>query len=127
MWANPKLIDRFLREEDDLTDEQIEIIESWRDNFIKDTFIVMRYNKTNAEFMHRDKVYAVVGINNPVEKTLGRECPIFVDAVLIPFKDKITYDTLFSSMPLSFGPGMTKTFEEEYRTAKKKGIITRLA
>jgi len=46
--------------------------------------------------------------------------------VLLPFKDKIIYDSFFSSHAVSFGEGIQKIFEDEYTKAKALyGVITR--
>ena len=53
--------------------------------------------------------------------------PILVNAILIPFEDKIIYDSLLVPYNVSFGCGAKKGFNEEYREIKDKfGIITSL-
>ena len=46
-----------------------------------------------------------------------------IETVLIPFKDKIIYDSLIMCHNIEFGPNYTKSFEEKYIEIKKeKGI-----
>jgi hypothetical protein len=66
------------------------------------------------------KLYAVKGITNS-------ELPVLLETVLLPFGEKIIYDSLFSLHSISFGSGMKDMFEEEYEQSRRAyGIITKL-
>ena len=50
-----------------------------------------------------------------------------VQTVLLPFRDRIVYDGLISSFNISFGPGVRRSLNEEFRRAKSRhGIATSL-
>ena len=53
--------------------------------------------------------------------------PRYSKAVLLPFEGKIIYDSLLSTFNITYGSGMRKSFNEEYRELKNKaGVITTL-
>lgn len=50
-----------------------------------------------------------------------------VESVLLPFNDKIIYDSIFSPYRMTFGGGIRRSFNDAYQEAKSKfGIITSL-
>jgi len=127
LWANPVLIDEFLASDGAmLSDEEKSILMSWRTNFIYGEFIVLKYLKKYAVFMSIDKnpkFYGVCGISDSIELTLQRVLPCIMETALLPFKGKIIYDSIFIDRSVSFGPGMQRTFAEDYKKAKAKGGI----
>jgi hypothetical protein len=70
-------------------------------------------------------LYGVIGIINPIFEIITADIlPTFVETVLIPFGDKIIYDTIFYRDNIHFGPNMRRSFNEQYMEIKKgKGII----
>jgi hypothetical protein len=53
--------------------------------------------------------------------------PVMLETVLLPFKDKIVYDSFMASHAMEFGGGVMTMFEEEYvKSEEKYGIITRM-
>jgi hypothetical protein len=129
LWENPQWIDEFLRDSEfgELTEAEYAILKSWRNNFVKDRFIVMKHLKQYSVFMSFDeptKLYGVCGINNPFKETVPYEVPFMVDAVLLPFKDKIIYDSFIGIVPISFGKGYRSSMKEAYeKTKETDGII----
>jgi len=64
---------------------------------------------------------------SPFEDMFYMRPPFLVNAVLIPFEGRITYDSLMSTYSLSFGPGYRSSFADYYRsTQEREGIITTL-
>ena len=50
-----------------------------------------------------------------------------VEAVLLPFNDKIIYDSIFFPYSMTFGGGIRRSFNDAYQEAKSRfGIITSL-
>jgi len=129
LWENPQWIDDFLRENEfgELTEIEHGILKSWRNNFIKAQFIVMKHLKLYSVFMSFDepaKLYGVCGISNSIKATAPYEVPYMVDAVLLPFKDKIIYDSFIGAYPVSFGTGIRNSMKDMYEEIKEKvGII----
>ena len=129
LWENPQWIDELLRggEFGGLSETEHGILRDWRNNFIKDRFIVMKYLKAYSVFMTFDKqtkLYGVCGISNPIKQTSPYGVPYMVDAVLLPFKGKIIYDSLLGHYPVSFGKGYRDSMKTAYEeTMERAGII----
>jgi hypothetical protein len=75
-----------------------------------------------------DTVYAVLALYDAFEEMFHpRQLPVFVKAVLLPFKGKIIYDGLLQGYNLFFGRGISSDLKETYLAAKQQGrIITSL-
>ena len=68
-----------------------------------------------------------MALADPFEELVGPYLPRLIHAVLLPFKDKIIYDGLLSGHNITFGGGVKRRLNEEYREAKDAfGIITSL-
>jgi len=134
LFENPKWIDEYLNKYgDEFTEEERNILVSWRDYYIRDTFIVIKYLTKYSVFMHEtdkgdNKLYGITGLNHPFAELFDKnDLPILVAALLLPFKNKIIYDGLVSAFNVRIGPNMRKSMNESYRISKEKyGIIERL-
>jgi hypothetical protein len=130
LWEDPGIIDEFLTRLS-LPKEMVELLVSWRDYHIKDTFLVVDYKPDYAVLVgsnekEEDRLYGVTGLSRSLADVLQRELPFHIQTVLLPFKDKIIYDGYIKSYNVSFGKNMRETFSEMYKNALKNGIITRL-
>ena len=81
--------------------------------------------------MHAEKggkVYGVIGISESIaEMFLPLHLPLLIETVLIPFRDKIIYDSLLMPYIMHIGSNMRRSFNVEYRALKEKhGITTML-
>lgn len=66
-------------------------------------------------------------LNTTFEEIVGPYLPVMVDAVLLPFNDKIIYDSIFSAYSITFGGGIKRRLNDAYQEAKSRfGIITSL-
>ncbi|MDR1654350.1 MAG: hypothetical protein LBR96_00020, partial [Treponema sp.] len=92
----------------------------------------MKYEPDSAVLMRVDKgekskLYAVKGMTASIAEAMGRRLPVMVDTVLLPFNNKIIYDSFMASYDVSFGKNIISSFDEEYNEAKEKyGIISTL-
>jgi len=131
LFENPELIDLFVAENPfHFSPNELEILSSWK-NFVKGKFIILRYLRNYTIFLTADekipKAYGVLALLSSFEEMVGPYLPRMVDAVLLPFKGKITYDGVISNYSISFGGGLRRLFNESYQEAKTKfGIITSL-
>jgi hypothetical protein len=50
--------------------------------------------------------------------------PVLVDAVLLPFEDRIIYDSLLMPYRVMFGAGIRRSLNEAYRRVQEQGGIT---
>ncbi len=136
MWEKPKWIDEFLALHDngEFAEKERAIIISWRKNYVCGKFVIMRHLKNYSVFMQIGedekepiKLYGVCGISDSFKDICQGDTFIMAEAVLIPFKDRIIYDSFLVSQNISFGPGIRETFNTDYKKAKDGfGIITML-
>lgn len=132
LWDNPGVIDEFIRSKNRLSPEEIQIVQSWETHHIKGQFVLMKYEPEYAVLMRIDKghdvkLYAVKGMTNAIAQTMQRQLPVMLDTVLLPFRDKIIYDSFLASHSIGFGDGIREMFAEECAKSKSKyGIITKI-
>jgi hypothetical protein len=128
LWENPDLIEAYVgKNPDGLSTEELNIIRKWK-RCIAGKFSIYGYLKEYAIFIGDSRVYGVLGLYDRFEDVLsGRPLPIYVEAVLLPYKGKIVYDGLLRPYDIYFGAGIRSGLKEEYLTAKQNGrIITSL-
>ena len=135
LFDNPKWIDEYLSVYGkEYTDEERDIIISWREHFIKGEFFVVRNLKKYSVFMRSgnepgtERLYGVVGLNHPISELFDTSyLPVMVNALLLPYKGMIIYDGMVTSQTIRFGSNMRKIFKDSYRLSKQKfGIIESL-
>jgi hypothetical protein len=131
LYAHRELLDEFVRENPaKLSLDELEIIGTWKHAVIGQ-FFIFRYLSKYAIFLSTDspkKAYGVLALADPFEELVGPYLPRLIQTVLLPFKDKIIYDGLLSGHNITFGGGVKRRLNEEYREAKEAfGIITSLA
>ena len=72
-------------------------------------------------------MYLVNGIIDSWEEMIPAPTPVIVKTTLLPFRDVIISDGLFSSFTVRFGRNMADEFKETYMTAKKnKTLISQI-
>jgi hypothetical protein len=130
LYAQPELIDQFVQENPaQLSTEELAIVAGWKHAVIGD-FYVFRYLKKYAVFLKAEtpvKAYGVLALASPFEEVVGPHLPIMVKGVLLPINGRIIYDGLLSSYRISYGPGIRRRLNEDYKQAKETfGIITSL-
>lgn len=123
-WANPELITRYVAENPDgLSADKLAEIGSWT-QLVQGRFILERHLKKYSIFMQNNSVYAVIGLYDELENMLPKShLPMYVHAVLLPFKGRIIYDGLIGSYNLIIGSNMARGFKDDYMRAKRKGDI----
>lgn len=131
LYEHPEVIDSFVAENPlHFSPDELKIISCWK-NFVKGRFLIFRYLKDYTIFLSIDektsKAYGVFALNTTFEEMVGPYLPIMVDTVLLPFNDKIIYDSFLSPYSITFGGGMRRSFNDSYQQAELKfGIITSL-
>lgn len=132
LWTNPDLISEFLSKDTTLSNEEVMLLRSWEKHFIKGRFVLLKYEPDYAIFMRVDKdeapkLYAVKGITNSVADNIRCQLPTMLETVLLPFGEKIIYDSFLAINPIIFGDGMKDMFKKEYIQSKEAyGIIKKL-
>lgn len=124
LYDNIDLIDSYLEENpQDLPEEELEIVKSWK-KFQRGDFFIERLLKKYAIFIGGEKVYAVLALYESLEDVLPYvQLPYYTKAVLLPFRGKIIYDGMLQGYAVSFGGGIRSNLKETYMTAKQNGRI----
>lgn len=105
------------------------LVASWEFR-LAGTFFIVRYTKQYTVFLTEttpNRAYGVLGLASPLEEVAGPVLPVFVQAVLLPFENRIIYDSLLAPYAISFGPGIRRSLQQAYRDAREReGIVTSL-
>jgi hypothetical protein len=130
LWADDSLRERFIAENPaNLSAEDLALVDSWQHRVTGD-FYIFRYLKKHTVFLSFEspmRAFGVLGLVSPIEEIIGPYLPILIKTVLLPFGDRIIYDSLFSSYPIHFGGGIRRSRKEGYnRIQEREGIITTL-
>lgn len=130
LTANLDLIESFVDENPaQLTEDELDIIRSWR-HLVVGRFYVLRELKNYTVFLSTSApavAYGVLALSQPFEDMVGHYLPVLVQTVLLPFKNMIVYDGLMSSYNVSFGPGIRRNLNQDFKEAKERqGIVTLL-
>lgn len=123
LWADDRLRQQYLVERAAaLTAAERELIASWQ--YRKSgRFILFKHLRSHSIFMS-DDVFGVVGLYSPIAE-LVPSVPAFVEAVLLPFGDRIIIDGILSSpaVQLTFGGGMRRVFAQQYAKARARSQV----
>ena len=112
-----------------LSDDELDIVRSWR-HLVTGRFYLIRELKKHTVFLTTTDpaiAYGVLALSQPFEDLIGPYLPVMTQTVLLPFKDVIVYDGLMSSYNITFGPGIRRSLNENFKQAKEQhGIVTSL-
>lgn len=123
------LIDDFVDENPyQFPEKELSHVLRW-EHFISGKFFVERDLKNYTVFLNDGdppKAYGVLGLTDEIIEMIPYPLPVFVSAVLLPWKGQIVYDGLILTYNVMLGGGIRKNLKETYRQAKAQGIITSL-
>jgi hypothetical protein len=130
LWADDGLRERFITTNSaGLSSADLAMVASWKYRRAG-SFYLVRALKKYTVFLSEDvppRAYGVLGLSTPIEELARRPLPVFAQAVLLPFEDKIIYDGLLQWYAVVFGPGIRARLNAEYRNAQEReGVITTL-
>lgn len=112
-----------------LGEDELEIVQSWK-HLVSGTFYAYRQLKSYMVFLSTTEpvvAYGVVALFQPFETVIGPYLPRMVKTTLLPFKGQIVYDGVAMSYNITFGPGIRRRLDQEYKEAKEgTGIVTTL-
>ncbi len=98
-------------------------------HFISDKFFIERDLKDYTIFLNDEdppKAYGILSLTDEIIEMVPYPLPVFVSAVLLPWKGFIVCDGLILIYNVILGGGIRKNLKESYRQAKAQGIITSL-
>jgi ribosome biogenesis protein Nip4 len=124
------LIGEFVNNTDSLSKDEINLLQSWENHHIKGEFRLVKYEPEYAVLMLAEKdkaqkLYAVKGMTTSIAEAMHRQLPVMLETVLLPFEDKIIYDSFIASHSVSFGSGIRGLLEDDYNKAKDEFGITK--
>ena len=124
IWEDdsPILSSYILENPNKLSLDDIEILKSWRKR-LKNSFFVLKEYKDFTVFMADNKCYGVISLSRPISELMVYSIPAIVEAVLLPFRGKIIYDSIIASRNISFGAGMRKGLNAEFQEIKKRDRV----
>ena len=124
LYDKPGLIDEYIKENPNrFSAENLAIVSKWK-NFVRGEFYIERYLKKYTVFIGGDTVYGVLGLYEGLEDMIHKSyLPMYVRAVLLPFKGQVIYDGLLQSYSVFFGGNITAELKETYLGAKQRGEI----
>lgn len=68
-----------------------------------------------------------MALNREFNKIFEEEFPIYIETALLPFKNRIITDGIFSYYRLKFGAGFTRNLQKSYQKAlDEDGLIISL-
>lgn len=130
LWDSDSLREAFIAENPaDLPADDLALVMSWRDR-VAGKFFIFRHLKKYSVFLEQEsppRAYGVLGLVSPLQEVISRPLPVLVKAVLLPFEDKIIYDSLLAPYPVFFGGGIRRRLNQDYRAVQERGgVITTL-
>lgn len=127
LWEDDALREGFIAENPArLSDADLEMVASWRYR-VAGPFYILRYLKKHTVFLtkqHPPQAYGVLGLVSPIQEIIPMPPPVLVEAVLLPFEDRIIYDSLLMPYRVMFGAGIRRSLNEAYRRVQEQGGVT---
>lgn len=118
VWADDALREQFLAEgAADLGREERDLVASWTHR-VSGNFVILKHLQKHSILLN-ENAYGVLGLYTPLE-VMFPSVPMFVEAVLIPFRDVIITDGLLRSpgIHISFGGGARRMLNAQYSAAR---------
>jgi len=119
-WSD--MIDEYLKKTK-LPPEHREIVESWK-RAVSGEFVLERHLKKGTAFisMKYRNVYIVKGLDTSLEDMFP-ELPVSIQTTLLPFRDKIIYDSTITDRKAIIGNWNTCIYTSFYSAAKQSKVI----
>lgn len=117
LWNDTSIINDYIRDNPNNLDAQsLDIISEWNNKKINSKFILYKYEDEYAIFIGEENIYYVKGLRDTIRNIIPEyKLPIFVETVLLPFKEQIIYDSYIIQYSMSFGKGMKDVFDNQYK------------
>jgi hypothetical protein len=126
LWESDSLREAFIAENPaNLPDADLNLVASWQYR-VAGRFFIFRHLKKYTVFLSQEsppQAYGVLGLVSPIQEIVPWPVPVLVDAVLLPFEDKIIYDSLLSPYSVTFGGGIRRGLNNDYRRVQEHGGV----
>lgn len=129
LYSNTELIDQFIDENPfNFNEDELNIIGKWK-TFVKGRFCVISHSKDHTIFLqpfNSPKAYSVLGLYDDMSN-YSSNLPVYLDTVLLPFKEKIIYSGMIKSNFIRIEGYENEILMDIYQKAKNRfGIIQSL-
>jgi hypothetical protein len=130
LWAEDALREHFIADNPtELPTADLALVASWQHR-VAGPFYIFRYLKKHTLFLSATSpahVYGVLGLVSSIEEIVGPVLPVYAEAVLLPFGQRIIYDSLLAPYDIFFGPGIRRDLQQIYLDLlERHGVITKL-
>jgi hypothetical protein len=127
LWEHVELIDDFVTANPTgMSADELAVVQGWKGRVAGD-FTIERFLKRGAIFISGKEpphVYLVLALRDSFEEILPPfGPPLYVKAVLLPFRGRIVYDGLLTHYAITLGPGIRASLRDIYLRAKQRGEI----
>ncbi len=105
---------------------ELAIVNNWK-KWLVGRFFIFRETDYYTIFLSNIRpirAYAVMALNAQFSKIFREPLPLYIETALLPFKDKIITDGIFSRFRLEFGSGFVRSLHQSYLEAIDDGGIT---
>jgi hypothetical protein len=125
---NISIIDTYIQSNpNNLNKDELEIIGSWKKAIVCEKAILFKHTNENSLFLVKDNIYAVSGLMDSFKEIFENYAPVFINLIILPFKNKLVHEGLFMPYNISFGKSMKDSIiADAEEKILKKGIITSL-
>jgi hypothetical protein len=126
IFSDITIIDKYIST-NNIIGEDKELLISWK-RYIKSTFIVIKQLKKYCIIYDEEnnKWYGINGITSSIGETV-QEIPCIIKTVLIPFRNKIIYNSLIENYNIIIGKNIKQGLIENYQKVRiENGIINKL-
>lgn len=106
--------------------DELAIVSNWK-KWLVGRFFIFRETDYYTVFLSNVRpirAYGVMALNAQFSKIFKEPLPIYVETALLPFKNKIITDGIFSRFRLEFGSGFIRNLHQSYLEAIDNGGIT---
>lgn len=118
-FKRPKFMDRFIASRKEKPEHFDEIIQGFQNAIIVTRGYADKFENGKLLVYYEDKIYHVLGITRPIQNVISEEyLPHFIDTILIPLNDSITYALSIRQYQIHIGDNIRNIFKNDMRTAK---------
>lgn len=128
IWRDPSLIDSYIQESDRrrgkeyFTEEDRQILHSWK-RFRTGVFYLVSHEADGTLLVNKSKeVYQIKGLQSPMEELFPAP-PIIVETTLLPWKDVLITDGLYSPVGILKPDSVRDTLQVLCRRAMENGTV----
>ena len=109
---------------DNLDEKFISIIKEWNEKKVNDGFILYKYEEEYALLINDDNIYYVKGLKERLRDMIPEQnLPMYIKTVLLPYKNYIVYDSYIQQYKMSFGNGIRKIWDDNYKKMLKENKV----